>query len=79
MPTALIKSYAEKTKKSEGEVEAAWERAKKMADGIRKSSVKDDDYWRLVNGLLKIELGLNEELTLSEFCLLTLPSDKYVF
>jgi hypothetical protein len=72
MPTALIKSYAEKTKKSEGEVEAAWERAKKMAEGIRKSSVKDNDYWRLVNGLLKKELGLNEELTFSEFCLLTL-------
>jgi hypothetical protein len=74
MPSPLIKSYAAKTKKSEAEVEAAWERAKKSAEGIRRSTVKDKDYWRLVNGLLKKELGLNEAMTFSEFCLLDCQS-----
>lgn len=67
MPTPLIISYAKKSKRSVGEVEAAWDRAKEKAKAIRNTQEIDKNYWRLVNGLVKKELGLSESLSLLEF------------
>lgn len=63
MPTPLILSYARKTKLPVEKVEAAWARAKEKALAIRRSPLIDRQYWALVNGLLKKELGLNENKT----------------
>lgn len=60
MPTPLILSYAKRSRKPVHEVEAAWSRAKEQAKGIRRSNIIDKEYWALVNGLMKKELGLNE-------------------
>jgi len=67
MPTPLIKKYAEKTKKSIQTIERMWDEAKKKAKAIRRSEIEDKDYWRLVNGLLKKDLGLNEGQTFKSF------------
>lgn len=62
MPTPLIKKFAEKAKKPEWQVEEIWKRCKEQAKGIRRSDIIDKDYWRLVTGLMKKELGLSEDL-----------------
>ena len=67
MPTPLIQSYARKAKKTVAEVEAIWDKAKEKAKAIRNSDAKDPAFWRLVNGITKKELGLNEAVTFNEF------------
>jgi hypothetical protein len=67
MPTPLILSYAKRSKKTVQQVEAAWDRAKEQAKGIRRSNIIDKQYWSLVNGLFKKELGLSESLTFKQF------------
>jgi hypothetical protein len=67
MPTPLIISYAKRARKSVEVVEKVWDSAKEQAKGIRRSNIIDKDYWRLVNGLVKKELGLAESLTFKDF------------
>ena len=67
MPTPLIQSYAKKSGKPVWKVEEIWDRCKEQAKGIRRSSVIDRQYWALVNGLLKKELGLAEAISFKEF------------
>ena len=67
MPTPLILSYAKRSRRSVDFVEKAWDRAKEQAKAIRRSDVIDRDYWKLVNGIVKKELGLNESLTFKTF------------
>ena len=69
MPTPLILSYAKKTGKPVHAIEEIWDRCKEQAKGIRRSNIIDKQYWALVNGLLKKELGLSESLTFKEFIL----------
>lgn len=67
MPTPLVISYAKRARKPVEAVEKIWHRAKDQAKAIRRSDIIDKDYWRLVNGLVKKELGLNESLTFKTF------------
>ena len=67
MPTPLILSYTKKSRKSVEQVEAAWSRAKDQAKAIRRSELIDKAYWKLVNGLVKKELGLNESTGFKEY------------
>ena len=67
MPTPLVLSYAKRSRKPVEAVEKIWDRAKDQAKAIRRSDIIDKDYWRLVNGLVKKELGLNESLTFKNF------------
>ena len=56
MPSNIIKSFADKTGKSESEVEKLWDKAKEIAD---ESNHKEDyDY---IVGILKKMLKLNED------------------
>jgi len=50
-----VKSFADKTGKSEAEVEKLWDKAKKIA----KESGREEDY-AYITGILKKMLGLNE-------------------
>jgi len=61
MPNNIVKSFAEKSKKSEEEVDDLF----KKAEGIVKSQYKDievgsDKFYQLVTGVLKKMLGINE-------------------
>ena len=67
MPTPLIAKYAQKTGKSVAKVEEIWDRCKEQAKGIRRSNIIDKQYWALVNGLVKKELGITESLTFKEY------------
>lgn len=79
MPLPLIQSYAKKAKVDVTKVEEIWERAKKQAEGIRRSAQRDRQFWALVNGITKKELGLREGLTLKEFDMINefLKSDEF--
>ena len=63
MPSPLIAAYAKKLRVPEAQVEKAWELAKEKAKGIRRSNIIDKSYWKLVNGILKRDLGLSESTT----------------
>ena len=69
MPTPLILSYAKRSRQPVWKVEDAWDKAKKDAQGIRRSTIIDKDYWKLVNGLVKKALGLSESVSFKEFML----------
>jgi len=62
MPSNLVKSFAEKSKKSEEEVDKLF---KKSEDIVKKQykdvEVGSDSFYKLVVGVLKKMLGLNEE------------------
>lgn len=55
MPAPIIKSFAEKSGKTEKEVEELWDKAKEIA----KESNRDEDYAYIV-GILKKMLRINE-------------------
>ena len=57
MPTPMIKSFADKTGKTVGEVEKLWNEAKAIAF----KEGKEDNYAYIV-GILKKKLGLNESV-----------------
>lgn len=62
MPAPLIKSFAQKTGKSQDAVEKLWSKAKAIA----KEEGHNKDYAYIV-GILKKMLGLNESVTFKEF------------
>lgn len=64
MPSNVVKSYAEKTGKSEAEVEKLWDKAKEQVSKEYEDVEKDSDqYYSLVTGILKNMLGLKESET----------------
>lgn len=60
MPSNIVKSLAQKTGKSEAEVEAKWEEAKKIVK--KKTSENDDKYWPTVVSVVKNMLHVNEDV-----------------
>lgn len=61
MPNNIVKSFADKTDKSVNEVEKKWDKAKKIVKD-QYDDVKEDsgNFYKLVTGVLKKMLGLNE-------------------
>ena len=58
MPANIIKSFADKTGKSEAEIEKEWEKAKEAA---RKSYKEEDDaFYPAAVSILKNMLGISE-------------------
>ncbi len=82
MPSAAIKSFADKSGKSIEKVEALWKEAKK---GIKKSfpnvTPDSDRFFALVTGLLKKMLGLSEQDILPDINTTTIgpPHQKKFF
>ena len=68
MPATIIKSFAEKSGKSEKEVEKLWDQANAIVSKEYKS-VKNgsDQYFKLVTGTLKNMLGLKETYVERQF------------
>jgi len=61
MPSSIIKSFANKTGKSESEVEKLWDKAKSIAkEEYPKISVDSDRYFSIVTGILKKMLKIDE-------------------
>ena len=65
MPASVIKSFAEKTNKSEEEVEKLWQEAKSLA---KKSDAKDTYAYAV--GILKKMLKINEANSFREFLIM---------
>lgn len=64
MPNNLIKSYAEKSGKPESEVEKMWDEVKKSVfSSDNYEDLTDERKYAIVNGIVKKNLGLNEEET----------------
>lgn len=61
MPNNIIKSFAEKSGKSEKEVERLWNRASDIVATDYDLKKDDDKYYELVVGILKKMLGFKEE------------------
>jgi len=72
MPTPLLKSYSEKSKKSVQHVEKLWDEAKKSADKTFNGK-KGPRYWAYVNGIVKKRLKISESFTFKEYVDLTQP------
>jgi len=72
MPTPLLKSYSEKSKKSVYHVEKLWDEAKKSADKTFNGK-KGPRYWAYVNGIVKKRLKISESFTFKEYVDLTQP------
>ncbi|WP_298751891.1 hypothetical protein [uncultured Arcobacter sp.] len=74
MPTATVKSFADKTGKSVGEVEKLYNDAKAI---VKKEypDIKegDDRFYQLVIGILKNMLKLNEETATGDVAIPTQP------
>ena len=68
MPNNIIKSFAEKSGKSIEEVEALWDKAKRITDKeyIKKDGQNDDRYYSIVTGIVKKMLKI-EESTIEKF------------
>jgi len=60
MPLAMLKSFAEKAKKTEKEVEELWAKAKEIAKQ-EYPDARDAKYYQITTGILKKSLGLHEE------------------
>ncbi len=60
MPLAMLKSFAEKSKKTEKEVEELWNKAKEIAKQ-EYPDARDAKYYSITTGILKKSLGLDEE------------------
>jgi hypothetical protein len=59
MPNNIIKSFSDKTGKTEKEIETYWNKAKKIS--IDKGYTEtDDDFYAYTVGVLKQMLGINE-------------------
>ena len=67
MPVNVIKTYAKKTGKSEGELERLWVRAKEAA----KEQGRDEDY-AYIMGIFKKMAGISESV-------LVICGDKLLF
>lgn len=64
MPSNIVKSFAEKTGKSEAEVEKLWSEAKSAAEKQYPEVEKDSDrYYSIVTGILKNMLGIKESFS----------------
>jgi hypothetical protein len=62
MPSSVVKSFADKTGKSEQEVDKLWNKAKEIA-----AEQGQADNYALITGILKKMLKLNETLSFKEF------------
>lgn len=61
MPSNVVKGFAEKTGKSEAEVEKLWDEAKAKAKEEYPDVTEDSDrFYMIVTGILKKMLGMNE-------------------
>jgi hypothetical protein len=61
MPSPIVKSFADKTKKSFSEIEDKWKKSTEIVDKQYPDIKKDSDkYYKLVVGILKNMIGLKE-------------------
>lgn len=65
MPASVIVSFADKSGKSQEEVERLYNKAKDIVDKQYEVESGSDDYYQIVMGVLKKMLGISEEITLS--------------
>jgi hypothetical protein len=64
MPSNIVKSFSEKTGKTEKEVERLWNRAKEAVKNEYKDiEVESEQYYRLVTGVLKKMLKMESTIT----------------
>lgn len=61
MPNSTVKSFAEKSGKSEKEVEELWDKAKSLADKMDSIEKDSDQYYAYVTGTLKRMLGIDDD------------------
>ena len=77
MPSNIVKSFADKTGKSEAEVEKLWDKAKgittKQYPDVKES---DDNFYALTTGILKRMLRVEESLMFTEESII---SDSIMF
>lgn len=62
MPANIVKSFADKTGKSEQEVDKLWNKAKEVA-----VEAGEAENYAYITGILKKMLGLNETISFREF------------
>lgn len=62
MPANIVKSFADKTGKSEQEVDKLWNKAKEVA-----AEAGEAENYAYITGILKKMLGLNETISFREF------------
>ena len=67
MPSNVVKSYAEKSGKSESEVDAIWNEVKKQAK--EKFKEEDSHFWAYVNAVTKKKCGIKEGISFKEYIL----------
>lgn len=61
MPSSIVKTYAEKTGKSEKTIEKYWDKAKRLADSQENVDKEDEDrYYAYVTGILKNMLDIED-------------------
>lgn len=65
MPTAQLKSFAEKSGKPLADLERYWDSAK--ADAAEKFKHGSKKFWAYVVGIVKKRAGLSEQLTFKDF------------
>ena len=63
MPSSIIKSYAEQSKKSEVEVEKIWNEVKQTILMGKKFKEDSHAFWAYLNAAVRKRLGLAEEKT----------------
>lgn len=66
MPSSVVKSFADKTGKSEAEVEKLWDKAKKIADEKSDLEKNSDSYFAYVTGILKKMLSIKENTDMTK-------------
>jgi hypothetical protein len=66
MPSNIVKSFAQKTGKSEAEVEKLWNKAKEQADKKDDLEKDSDSYWAYVTGILKNMLSIKENVDMDK-------------
>lgn len=62
MPSNVVKSFAQKTGKSEAEVDKLWNQAKAEADKKDDLEKDSDRYYAYVTGILKKMLSIDENI-----------------
>jgi len=68
MPASMIKSFAQKSGKSEAEVEKLWQEAKKAAGESYSEKGESEKFYGTATKILKNKLNMNEErLTFADY------------
>lgn len=58
MPSAVIKSFAKKSGKTESEVDSVWNETKQEVG--KNTSESDPKFWALVNSIVQKKLGISK-------------------